>query len=84
MGKFAWDRGLDFEVESRRLIKIIKDRKGGVRNATRRAYATVLFIQLRNGLRIREAVEAAVKWARTRERKFLVVAGKSRHPEPPP
>jgi len=44
MGKFAWDRGLDFEAESRRLLKIIKDRRGGVRNATRRAYATVLFI----------------------------------------
>ena len=53
-----------------------------MRNGLRRAYATVLYIQLRNGLRIYEAVQAALIWARTRERRIKVRAEKSGYERP--
>jgi len=80
---YAWDRGLDFEETSRRLVRLIEDLKcrvyRGDRSAVRPlAYLVVLYTQLRNGLRVSEAVDAILKWAETGLREVRVTTRKSR------
>ena len=78
---YAWDRGLNFRAERRRLVKLIKSEgMGSSRSVRRVAYFSVLLIQLSNGLRISEAVDAALAWAGSGRREVRVAVRKRRDP----
>jgi len=75
--RFGWDRGLEFEVvkaklESR-LERAKRDREYG--------YLAVLYVQLLNGARLSEAIEALQKFAATGERKVRVKVRKRKNAE---
>ena len=80
MKLFAWDRGLKWESERRRLLRLIKkeEERGGVRSIRRVAYLAILVIQISNGTRISEAAEAAIKFAQTGKREVEVRVRKRR------
>lgn len=69
---YAWDKGLSYERELKRLKKLLKEEK----NPKRLAYYSILLIQLCNGARISEAVEGALEWATTGKREVKVRARK--------
>jgi|ECHhosMinimDraft_1075155.scaffolds.fasta_scaffold03449_2 Phage integrase family. len=79
-----WDLGLDYDRTYREILARLEEYRGK-RTATGRrslAYTAVLLIQLRNGSRVSEAAEAALKWAETRLREVEVrVRKQRRHPE---
>ena len=72
--RFAWDRGLEWEKERKKLLRLIRqeEENGGVRSIKQVAYLVVLYIQLSNGMRISEAAEAAIKFAQTGKREVEV------------
>ena len=78
--RFAWDRGLDWEKERRKLLRLLRseEENGGVRAIRRVAYLAVLYIQLSNGCRISEAAEAAIRFAQTGKREVEVRVRKRR------
>ncbi len=58
----TWDRGVDFRVVRRELARLLREHLQ--RKAFRSyCYAAVLLIQLRNGSRVSEALEAALRFA---------------------
>ncbi len=66
---------MDYNVVRRDLVGRLRDAR-----PVARAYISILLIQLSNGLRISEAVEAAFKWAETGRRKLRVRVRKRRDP----
>jgi len=62
--RFAWDQGLDYERTYKMLVKELEKtrRKQGVRALARRTYLIVLLTQLRNGSRVREAIDAVIEF----------------------
>lgn len=76
---YAWDRGLDLRSERRRLVKLIRGEDlRSSRSVRRVAYFSIFLIQLMNGLRISEAVEAALAWAGSGRRELRVAVRKRR------
>jgi len=74
-----WDLGLDYDRTYREILARLEEYRGK-RTATGRrslAYTAVLLIQLRNGSRVSEAAEAALKWAETRLREVEVESANS-------
>ena len=70
----SWDRGLDWDAERRRLLRLLRqeEERGGVDGTRRVAYISVLYVQLLNGCRISEAAEGVVKFAKTGKREVSV------------
>lgn len=73
----SWDRGLDFDATRDRLKSVCQDPHLSPR---KRSYASVLLIQLRNGARVSEALEAynlfqltglPTQWVRCRKKKVV-------------
>ena len=80
--EFKWDKGIDFRETYDRLVADLKKYRGmnGIRAKTRLVYIIILIIALRNGSRISEAIEAAIKWSRTKDREVEVrVRKKKKH-----
>lgn len=73
MGK-TWDRGLDYEKIKARLARL-RHRSGRV---TSRSSFSVMLIQLQNGSRVSEAVEAFNVFLSTGKREHVVRVRKSR------
>ncbi|MGC9106821.1 MAG: hypothetical protein ACP5IE_01335, partial [Infirmifilum sp.] len=71
----AWDRGLDYEFTYNKLLRVM--RKSGKPGC----YAQILLIQLRNGARIGEAVEAWKEFYRTGKSELQVRVEKKKKNE---
>lgn len=67
----GWDRGLDYKKVYRELLRRLKEHLGR-RAYTSFCYAAILLIQLRNGSRISEALEATRKFVEEGSRKVKV------------
>jgi integrase len=76
MPKYRWDKGLDFEKVYRLLAKDLGRRKG-----VGKCYTAILLLQLRNGLRIGEAVAAFQQFLADPKPKIEVRVEKKRRPE---
>ena len=72
----SWDKGLEYEYVYARLTRLLSSRR-----VKTKCYSAVLLIQLRNGLRIGEAVEAFTKFIKTGKREFNIFVEKKRRPE---
>ena len=70
-----WDKGLDFEVAYRKLLRLNK-RKG-----INSCYSTIAIIQLRNGLRAIEAVRAFKHFLKYKQLEFTVEVAKKKKKE---
>jgi len=70
-----WDKGLSFTYLSSSLKAALRE------EGVARLYAAIGLIQLCNGLRAGEAVDAFQYWLKTREQKFTVRVEKKRRPE---
>ena len=73
----AWDRGLDYRQAYRHLLSLYNEYKGKGRY-TQACYAATLLVQLRNGCRISEAVDAVLAMASSRAREAEVRVRKRR------
>jgi len=72
----GWDKGVDFEAAYRKILRhFSRARYPG------RCYDAILLIQLRNGLRISEAVRAFLQFLRTKSVEVEVQLSKKRRPE---
>ena len=73
----TWDRGLDYDKLYRTLTGMLREhrRRGAWRSF---CYASVLLIQLRNGSRVSEALEAALAFAREGRREVYIEVRKRR------
>ncbi len=67
----GWDKGLDYRKMYRELLRRLREHLGR-RAYTSFCYVTILLIQLRNGSRISEALEAARKFIKEGSRKVKV------------
>jgi len=79
-----WDKGIDFERTRRLLIRKLKEereRKEGVRRTKRIAHYITALIQLCNGSRASEAVDAFNKWRETGKREVEVRVRKKKREE---
>ena len=72
----SWDKGVDFEVAYRRILRHMH----GVRFPSK-CYDAILLIQLRNGLRISEAVRTFLQFLKTKSVEVEVQLSKKRRPE---
>jgi integrase len=79
---FKWDRGVDYEKAYKTFAQDLKKfrEKRGVKNCKRFAFVAVLLTQLRNGLRIGEAINAINKFIDTKERELSVAVEKRKVP----
>jgi len=72
----SWDRGIDYDLLRKRLLRLYKNLRekadGSKRYRKRLALSMALMIQLRNGCRVSEAIEALHKMASTGQRKVMV------------
>jgi len=64
----TWDYKVDYQKLKKRLEKLIESEP----KVKRRAYYSILYIQLLNGLRIKEAIRSFKHFLETRERKFYI------------
>jgi len=71
---FAWDKGLDYEKEYKRLLELYK----GEARKPRKANLLVLLTALRNGSRISEAIDFLNKVLQTGKREEYVQVRKQR------
>ena len=76
MPLFAWDRGLDYEKEYRRLLKLYRQEK----RKARKANLLVLLTALRNGSRVSEAIEFLQKALDTGKRSLEIKVRKQKNP----
>ena len=76
MGLFAWDRGLDYEKEYRRLLRLYRQE----RRKARKANLLVLLTALRNGARVSEAIEFLKKVLQTGKRELEIPVKKQKKP----
>ena len=76
-----WDKGIDFEKARRLLLRKLKEegKKEGVRKISRMAHYITALIQLCNGSRASEAVDAFNKWRETGKREVEVRVRKKRY-----
>jgi integrase len=75
-GPRTWDRRIDYEYAYARLTRLLSSRR-----VKTKCYSAVLLLQLRNGLRIGEAVDAFTTFVKTGKREFMVFVEKKRRPE---
>ena len=72
----TWDRGIEYDLLRKRLLRLYRGlaekAERSVRYRKRLALTMVLMIQLRNGCRVSEAVEALHKMVSTGQRKVWV------------
>ena len=81
--KVVWDKGISYEEFKQWLTEQIVNRypPKNKRDEVQFVYYSILAIQLANGLRISEAVEAFKKWVNGSERSFDVRVRKKRRVE---
>ncbi len=83
--KGTWDRGIDYDLLRKRLLRLYRRMRekaeGSKRYRKRLAHTLVLMLQLRNGCRVSEAVEALQKMASTGQRKVMVRVRKTKKEE---
>lgn len=74
---FGWDKGLEYNTEKDRLTELVRK----TRDRPDKAIYSVLLIQIVNGSRINEAVQAALLWAENgnREQRVRVQKLKDRY-----
>jgi len=75
----GWDRGIDYEYAYNVLVRSLKTRNNRAR--VRKCYSAILLIQLRNGLRISEAIRAFKQFMTTRKAELSVNVSKKKKPE---
>ncbi|MFH7902928.1 MAG: integrase [Candidatus Aenigmatarchaeota archaeon] len=73
----SWDKGVDYQTIYNSLVWRIRREK----NPKRKAYYAILLIQLRNGLRISEAVRAYKEWLKTGNKEIEVKVSKKKKEE---
>ncbi|MEM4959028.1 MAG: hypothetical protein QXX12_04035, partial [Nanopusillaceae archaeon] len=73
-----WDKGLDYMTVYRLLLDRIRKSRLGARS---RCYDSILLVQLRNGLRISEAVRAYKQYILTKKTELSVKLSKKRKHE---
>jgi len=78
-----WDRGIDFENTRRMLIVKLREelKRGGIRRISRIAHYVTALIQLYNGCRASESVEAFNRWRRTGKKEVEVRVRKKKKEE---
>ncbi|RLD17124.1 MAG: integrase [Caldiserica bacterium] len=76
----VWDKGIDFEKTRRLLLRKLKEegKKEGIRKISRMAHYITALIQLYNGCRASESVEAFNKWRVSGKREIEVRVRKKR------
>ncbi|MCD6348515.1 MAG: hypothetical protein J7L91_02705 [Candidatus Korarchaeota archaeon] len=83
--KGTWDRGIEYGLLRKRLMRLyrrMREKAGKSRRYRKRLVHTlVLMIQLRNGCRVSEAVEALQKMVSTGQRKVMVRVRKTKKEE---
>jgi len=67
----GWDMGLDYEWARKKLLRALREAHG-----KERVYISILYIQLVNALRVKEAIRAFQYFLRTRKREFEIEAQK--------
>ena len=72
--KHSWDRGLDYEKTYRFLLETIKTCKSEIK----RRNCVVLLVQLRNGTRVSEAIDACREMQATNSREVQIMCRKQR------
>ena len=75
--RFGWDAGVDFEATKARL----ESRLSRAKSDREYGYLAVLYVQLLNGCRVSEAVEAVQTFAKRNERKVKVKVRKRKNAE---
>ena len=80
---YAWDQGLDYERTYKMLVKELEKtrKKEGVRALARRTYLVVLLTQLRNGSRVREAIDAVIEFYKQKKKVVEVRVEKKKKEE---
>ncbi len=83
--KGTWDRGIEYGLLRKRLLRLYRRMREKAdksrRYRKRLVHTLVLMIQLRNGCRVSEAVEALQKMALTGQRKVMVRVRKTKKEE---
>jgi len=81
----GWDKGLDYEKTYRKLVRMLRATREGAKRSHRKkrrlACISVLLIQLRNGCRVGEGIEALRKFCETEEREVRVRIEKKKEPK---
>ncbi|MGC8988396.1 integrase [Infirmifilum sp.] len=72
----SWDKGIDYEYAYAKLSRLLRSS-----DPTTRCYSAILLMQLRNGLRIGEAVDAFITFIKTGKREFMTRVEKKKRPE---
>jgi len=77
----VWDKGIDFEKTRKLLLRKLKEevKKEGIRKISRIAHYITALIQLYNGCRASESVEAFNKWRESGKREIKVRVRKKKH-----
>lgn len=68
----GWDRGVDFDAEKARIIEAITT----TRNRVEKAFYAIALVQLTNGTRRNEALNACFKWLEEGKREVRIRAQK--------
>ena len=79
----SWDLGLDYQQTYNMLLKELKKARNqnGTRSLARRAYLAVLLTKLRNGSRLREAVDAVIEFYKQKKKVVEVRVQKKKKEE---
>ncbi len=72
----SWDRGIDYEYAYTMLTRLLHSN-----DTTTKCYSAVLLLQLRNGLRVGEAVDAFKTFIKTGKREFNIRVEKKKKPD---
>ena len=80
-----WDKGLEYEKAKEKILNKLYEYADSnllsEKNVRKLAYCCILLIQLRNGSRISEAIEAFKKWVETGKRELKIPVRKQKDPE---
>lgn len=68
----GWDRGIDYTAEHDALVQLVQT----TRDRREKAFYAIALIQLTNGARRSEALEAAFTWAKNRKKEYRIRARK--------
>jgi len=77
--KMGWDRGIDYEYAYNVLVRALKTRNNRAR--VKKCYSAILLTQLRNGLRISEAIRAFKQFLVSRKSELQINVSKKKKPE---
>ncbi len=74
----GWDRGIDYEYAYNVIVRAMKTKN---KTRVKKCYSAILLIQLRNGLRISEAIRAFKQYMTTKKTELQINVSKKKHYE---